>query len=222
MRRAWLAALALAAASPCSPADEPLGRLFFSPAQRAQLEEARRRNIRAEEQASEAASKPRVPRARHVTVNGLVMRSDGTSMIWVNGKPVESQTVEGLRVSPTASREAVLLRDAEKGRAMRLKVGQRANLLTGAVEEGYEARRAQAHAEEAAREAGSEASTSPPSSRRPRKRALPDEPVTPAPAKAEPPPAAEAAIEPVPGVPYMPQATTLPAPVPDQAPGAGQ
>jgi hypothetical protein len=191
MRRVYLVALAWFVAPPGWPADEPLGRLFFSPAQRAQLEEARRRNIRAEELASQAASKPKPPRARHVTVNGLIMRSDGASMIWVNGKPVESQTVEGLRVSPTASRESVVLRDAEKGRALRLKVGQRANLLTGAVEENYEARRAQAHAEEAAREAGSESAAAGKSSqRRPRKRALPDdEPQAPAASELAPKPA---------------------------------
>jgi hypothetical protein len=212
MRPTWLIVLALAAPSPCWAADEPLGRLFFSPAQRAQLEEARRRNIRAEELASQAASRPKAPRSRHVTVNGLIMRNDGASMIWVNGKPVESRTADGLRVSPTASREAVVLRDAEKGRALRLKVGQRANLLTGAIEENYEARRAEAHAEEAAREAGSGPPTSEVSQRRPRKRAAPeDEPETPAASKGEPRAAVDApeaaAVSPYPPAPGMESGT---------------
>jgi hypothetical protein len=218
MRRAWLIALAAFIAAPCWPAEEPLGRLFFTPAQRAQLEEARRKNIRAEELASEAASKPKAPRARHVTINGLVMRNDGSSMVWVNGRPVDSQTADGLRVSPTTSRESVVLRDAEQGRALRLKVGQRVNLLTGAVEESYETRRAQAHAEEAAREAGSAPTTAQSTPRRPRKRSLPDdEPQASVPAKAQPPAPDAAAGEPGPGMSTMPGATTLPAPAAEAA-----
>jgi hypothetical protein len=210
MRRAWLIALLWLAASPCWPQDEPLGRLFFSPAQRAALEEARRKNIRAEELALEAARKPKAPRARQVTINGLIMRSDGASMIWVNGKPVEGETSDGLQVSPTAARESVVLREAEKGRVLRLKVGQRANLLTGAVEENYVARRAEAHAEEAAREAGSVPAAGKSAQRRPRKRALPDdEPAAPAASKPQPG-AAESVTEPAtagldvpaPGTPY--------------------
>jgi hypothetical protein len=219
MLLAWLVV------SPGWPADEPFGRLFFSPVQRAQLEEARRRNIRAEEQASETASKPKAPRARHVTVNGLITRSDGTSVIWVNGKPVESQAVGGLRVSPTGSRESVVLRDAEKGSAVRLKVGQRANLLTGAVEESYEARREQAHAEEAARQAARVSPTGTPTQRRPRKRSRPEDDVEvlSSPPEAEPP-AADATTEPPAGTTYyvVPRAVTLPAVVPEQATGASQ
>jgi hypothetical protein len=198
MRRTWLVAFGLLVAAPAVAADPPLGRLFFTPAQRAALEEARHKNIRAEEQAAQAASKPRAPRARDVTVNGLIKRDDGMSAIWVNGKPVEeSETADGMRVSPTTSLESVLLRDPEKGRAVRLKVGQRANLLTGAVEEGYETRRAQAHAEEAARQMGTPSPVRKASERRARKRASPEDDEADAPAaKAAP----AAATQPAEGV----------------------
>jgi hypothetical protein len=153
MRRGAVAlGFALLAPLASHGAELPLGRLFFTPEQRAALEEARRKNIRAEELAV-SASKPKAPPPRDVVVNGLLMRSDGMSVIWVNGKAVENQTRDGLRVSPTASRESVVLRDPAKGRALRLKVGQRADLLSGRVEENYEARRAAARAEAAAAEA---------------------------------------------------------------------
>jgi hypothetical protein len=146
-------ALALLAQPAVEAAETSLGRLFFTPEQRAALEQARRNNIRAEELAAQAAVKPKAPRARKVVVNGLITRSDGMSVVWVNGKPVETETADGMRVSPTTSQGSVVLRDPQKGRALRLKVGQRADLLTGKVEENYESRRAAARAEEAARQA---------------------------------------------------------------------
>jgi len=157
MRRGALAiGFALLAPLAAHGAELPLGRLFFTPAQRAALDEARRKNIRAEELAVQSASKPKAPQPRDVVVNGLLMRSDGMAVIWVNGKAVENETRDGLRVSPTASRESVVLRDPAKGRALRLKVGQRADLLSGRVQENYEARRAAARAEAAAQAASQE------------------------------------------------------------------
>jgi hypothetical protein len=139
------------------------------------------------------------------------MRNDGMSVIWVNGRAVENETRDGLRVSPTASRESVVLRDPAKGRALRLKVGQRADLLSGRVEENYEARRAAARAEAAAADAevgpADIDKTAGRSTRR--KRAAPDDasPVAPsqAPASGEP-----AATQP-----------SQPGPAPEATGGAG-
>jgi hypothetical protein len=123
-------------------ADITLGRLFYTPEERAALEEARRRNIRAEEQAAEASKKAKPDGPRTVTLNGVVRRSDGESAIWVNGKPVENETSDGMRVRLTPDQAGVTVHDMEKGRTVRLKVGQHANLLTGKVEENYARREA--------------------------------------------------------------------------------
>jgi hypothetical protein len=131
------------------------GRLFYTPEQRAQLEQARRRNISAEDQAAEVASKPKTPRARNVVINGVITRSDGETVVWVNGKPVERETQDGMRVFPSTAEGAVVVREPERGRAVRLKVGQRADLLSGKIEEGYESRRRQL-AVEAATQANEE------------------------------------------------------------------
>lgn len=120
-------------------ADASLGRLFFTPAQRQALEDARRKNIRAEVQAAE---KPARPPVRNVTVSGLVRRSDGESTVWVNGKPVDGATADGLKVRVTAGQAAVILHEPEKGNTVRLKVGQRADIVTGRIEEGYQRREA--------------------------------------------------------------------------------
>jgi hypothetical protein len=149
MRRLLLMAVAMAAGH-AAGADLPIGRLFFTPAERAALEDARRRNIRAEELAAEAAKRPATPRARSVTVTGVVLRSDGESFAWVNGKSVDGQTRDGLRVRHTAQPNRVLVYDPDKGRMVQVKVGQRADLTTGRVEENYERRkRAEAQNEQA-------------------------------------------------------------------------
>jgi hypothetical protein len=140
MRRTLLA-LVLVGASAGHAAEPAVGRLFFTPAERAALEDARKRNIRAEQLAEEAAKRPKAPAARDVTVTGVVMRSDGESFAWVNGKSVEGKTSDGLRVRHTAQPNKVLVYDPDKGRMVQVKVGQRADLLTGRVEESYERRR---------------------------------------------------------------------------------
>jgi hypothetical protein len=122
-------------------AEPGIGRLFYTPAERAALEDARRHNFRAEQLAAEASKRPAAPRARDVTVTGVVLRSDGESFAWVNGKSVEGRTDDGLRVRHTAQPNKVLVYDPDKGRMVQIKVGQRANLLTGRVEESYELRK---------------------------------------------------------------------------------
>lgn len=56
------------------------GRLFYTPAQRAQLEAARSRA------APTDADTPK-PSAQDTTYNGYVIRSDGSTTLWVNGIP---------------------------------------------------------------------------------------------------------------------------------------
>lgn len=57
-----------------------LGRLFYTPEQRADLEAARARGTRPARPATRGAAAP-------VRFDGVVIRSDGHSTSWVNGKP---------------------------------------------------------------------------------------------------------------------------------------
>lgn len=141
MRRILVAAsLLLFGATVCAE-ETPLGRLFLTPEQRAALDNARRNKIRAE-----ATRKPRASQAtRDVRVDGVVKRSDGESVVWINGKAVEDETVDGMRVAPLAgTQSSIVVRDPDKGRVLKLKVGQRADLLTGKITENYETRHVQA------------------------------------------------------------------------------
>lgn len=75
MRLIILALLACLA----QPAAAGLGRLFYTPAQRATLEDARHRNITAAASASENSGA--------IVYNGVVLRSDGGTTQWVDGQP---------------------------------------------------------------------------------------------------------------------------------------
>ena len=124
-------------------AQEPaLGRLFLTPEQRAALDNARRTKIRAEAMVAAAEKKPKIPPAKSVTINGVVSRSDGESTIWVNGRPTEGETEDGMRVViAPGSQSSVVLREPAKGKQVRLKVGQHADLISGRIDEPYERRR---------------------------------------------------------------------------------
>ena len=69
--------IALGASGECLGADP--GRLFYTPAERAQLEAARAGNVTQSRQAAPAGAHP-------LRLDGVVIRSDGRSVSWVNGQ----------------------------------------------------------------------------------------------------------------------------------------
>ncbi|HLF39525.1 MAG TPA: hypothetical protein VI545_07560 [Burkholderiales bacterium] len=131
-------ALAAAAISVPAPAQERLGRLFFTPAQRASLDVARSQRARAalstEKPEQEAAPVPQT-----ITYSGVLRRSDGKTTVWINNQPVHDRESAGAaaivgRVRPDGS---VTLQVPQSGRSVSLKPGQSVELLSGTVEEGY-------------------------------------------------------------------------------------
>lgn len=80
LRRGVAVALMLAAVGPSpAAAAESLGRLFFTPQQRQELDRRRQANI------VETA----VTQESLITVNGRVSRASGKSTTWINGVPQE-------------------------------------------------------------------------------------------------------------------------------------
>lgn len=69
-------------AAEASPAE--LGRLFYTPAQRAQLEAARPHSVTQGTRPSQAPSPDNAPAP--LRFDGVMTRSDGTSTRWVDGK----------------------------------------------------------------------------------------------------------------------------------------
>jgi len=134
MRCAMALCLLIAAlAAPVAAAAEPLGRLFFTPAQRSALDAGKRLA------ASPAASKRAAPRGpESVTLNGVVRRSDGEYTVWVNGRAVGKGGPPGVSAAPSANHPAaatIKLRGANA--PVELRVGQRVERSAGGVSEAY-------------------------------------------------------------------------------------
>lgn len=83
--RTWILALLLACSFPALPQSEPLGRLFFTPQQRALLDRQRIQGMTSnfDQQAS-------------YTLNGEVRRSSGKNTRWINGEAQTGPTPRGV------------------------------------------------------------------------------------------------------------------------------
>lgn len=107
-------------------AAETMGRLFFTPAQRATLD------------AGKELEKPKgaervIKGPRSVKLNGVVKRSDGESMVWINGKPVVQGSSVAASVS-AADPAAVRVRVKGEDRAADLRVGQTLDTASGRID----------------------------------------------------------------------------------------
>jgi len=140
---AWL--VAVTSAAPVRAA-ELEGRLFFRPDERALLDDARRRPDRLPPPKPEPGLVPVAPPPPPppVTLNGVVRRSDGTSTVWLNGRPASGrQTGSGLEVMPPGPPNPagrVTVRVPESGRRVDLGVGQQIDVTSGEVRERFRMR----------------------------------------------------------------------------------
>ncbi len=117
-----------------SLAAEPLGRLFFTPEQRTQLDSLRTKKVVAAQVKDE-------PAPEFVSYNGLIRRGDGKTTVWVNNKALsETELRDAGSLVGRIERDgriALQTGTAANAQSLRLKVGQRAELGTGRVEENY-------------------------------------------------------------------------------------
>jgi hypothetical protein len=165
--------LVAAVAAPAAAQERPLGRLFFTPAQRGSLDVARSQRTRATV-ATEKTDEERAPLPEVITYGGVVQRSDGKTTVWINNRAMHDKAAaEG---APAVSRVrpdgAVSLRVPQSDRSVDLKVGQSVEIVSGSIEESY-ARRATAPKPE------------PPAPSRPAAEAKSAKPASPEPAKGE-------------------------------------
>lgn len=128
-----------AASAPVAADGTTLGRLFYTPAQRATLDELRRRPQRV----AQDEKTPLPPTPEYVTLNGIVRRSDGTTTVWLNDKQVRGrESEEGLQIAPSrraGAPSSVTVRVPQTGRTVDLKVGQQLEVNSGEVKEAYRA-----------------------------------------------------------------------------------
>jgi hypothetical protein len=126
-----LTALLLLVCSTARAADEQLGRLFFTPQQRASLDAGRRISLVKKTVADKPAA-PSGPSA--VELNGIITRSDGERTVWVNGKPYHDRSPQGMRVRTDPRKPASAeVRVANTRAAAQLRVGQRLDTRSGAI-----------------------------------------------------------------------------------------
>jgi predicted amidohydrolase len=113
--------------APAAQAEE-LGRLFFTPEQRAALDARRKARIPDKPAAVSVES----PVTR---VDGIVRRQGGRSTVWLNGFPnPEGASPEGMQVAPARrDPQGVSLSVGEGERSFELKVGQKLDRGSGTV-----------------------------------------------------------------------------------------
>jgi hypothetical protein len=139
--RSLLVCLVVTAASgPAAAAEPPIGRLFFTPAQRASLDIARSQRTRATvatERTEQLVVEQPVPQT--ITYGGMIRRSDGQTTVWINDRPVDGREAAGgatiiRRVGPDG---AVTLEVPQSNRHVELKVGQSVEVLSGSIGGSY-------------------------------------------------------------------------------------
>lgn len=137
-----------------------IGRLFYTPAERVQLDIARRAKPIAPTPQAEAPPAPQPPQV--VSYGGIIRRSDGKAMLWINNRLVEEkEALAGLNLQGKVRRDgAVTLQVPETGGSIEVKVGQSVEVHTGRVAETRNQREA-AVARDAANAAAADASTAP-------------------------------------------------------------
>ena len=84
------------------------GPLFYTPTQRAMLNDARVRKLT--EQPTVSAASPTLPAPAPVSFDGVITRSDGVATHWVNGRPQvgrSSDKVQNLKPGQTRAEQKV-------------------------------------------------------------------------------------------------------------------
>jgi hypothetical protein len=126
MKRACILALATALLGAGPARAQELGRLFFTPEQRAALDARRKARL---------PDRPTVQRESPTTrVDGYVARSSGRSTMWVDGEPLaDGAQPEGLRVQRAREAGRVNVTFGEQSRRIELRVGETLDRSTGDV-----------------------------------------------------------------------------------------
>lgn len=107
---------------------EPLGRLFFSPDERAMLDRMRQKN-----------SGSTVSATEQITLNGIVRRSSGKTTAWINRVPQnENETPQGIAVQQGKTSKPSAFLMLPSGRQVQLKAGQTFDTTRGKIREGYQ------------------------------------------------------------------------------------
>ena len=106
----------------------PLGRLFFSPEDRAILDRFRQQN----------SGNTVTSTTAQITVNGIVRRNNGKTTVWINQIPQRENEKQGVTVLKSAAKSPTVPLQLPSGKQILLKPGQTFDTAKGKVREGYE------------------------------------------------------------------------------------
>lgn len=139
LRRLGLLTLVSLAASVAQAAEDPLGRLFSSPRERALMDQGRQKFSKnspvskapVEEQAEQAADQ--------FTLDGYVRQSGGKITAWINQTPQHGQeNPQGITLLKTGSQQSAVSMQLPSGKRLHLKAGQTFEVTRGKVTEVYQ------------------------------------------------------------------------------------
>jgi hypothetical protein len=120
-------------ASPVLPEDsiEGLGKLFIDAEQREKLEAVRRGTYNAEAE--------KESRLSNIRVNGLMLRSNGENVVWINGEStLGGKVIQGLSVNPSSvDTDTYKVQVNVDGRRVNIKPGQNWSEGTGTIKDNY-------------------------------------------------------------------------------------
>ena len=143
----FLVIASLGAACSNAAVADSFGRLFFSAEERRTINDMREADTEPEVHETDRGKSTAVaPVVDVISFDGKVERSDGSSTVWVNGRPVYTgnRTVEGIRVQSsrgTASETRFVLPPSDIGTTkFSLKVGQKVAVQNGRKFDVYELR----------------------------------------------------------------------------------
>lgn len=122
-------------------ADESLGRLFFTPKQRAALDAGTPISRPAPKPVAAAVTPRRAappPAPRELHLGGVVTRSDGERTVWIDGKPYHRDQPDDVRIiTDVADPGAVRVQPRGAQSPIEVRVGQTLDRRTGTVHEPY-------------------------------------------------------------------------------------
>lgn len=123
---------------------KPLGRLFFTVAERASLDRLRSvgsgndQAVSTKEVDTDLSSVANQTELQ-LTVNGFVRRGNGKSTTWLNQTAIEeNQSSQHIRVRQSAARPSVMLIYLDSGQKTELKVGQSVDRASGQVRDVFD------------------------------------------------------------------------------------
>jgi len=143
LRSGVVAILLIGLLTPVDLTAEQLDRLFFSPGERICLEQLRWRapepKPAAEQQVEDATDSSSDEKPAFITMSGLMTRSSGAPVLWLNGASYRGKKFpENVRLPKPVTAGQIVLRVPEKGKSYRLRPGQTLDVVSGQVRPTYE------------------------------------------------------------------------------------